>query len=85
VAKYKNVRSEERRALFRDVVKAINGNKTFSITATLNSEQYRKAFAGIAELSMYGACSANTWIMHRNRPSAAFDAVRLISSFALFY
>jgi hypothetical protein len=28
---------------------------------------------------------ANTWIMHRVRPGAAFDAVRLISYFALFY
>ena len=27
----------------------------------------------------------STWIMHRNRRRAAFDAVRLISSFALFY
>jgi hypothetical protein len=28
---------------------------------------------------------SDTWIMHRVRPRAAFDAVRLISYFALFY
>jgi hypothetical protein len=32
-----------------------------------------------------GAGQTGTWIMHRVRPGAAFDAVRLISYFALFY
>lgn len=57
--KLKNLRSEERRALFKDVTKVINNNKAFSIVSTLNSDQYRVDFADLSELSMYGACFAN--------------------------
>ena len=32
-----------------------------------------------------GAIDCTTWIMHGVRPRASFDAVRLISYFALFY
>ena len=53
--KLKDVRSEDRRALFIDLVRAVNENKTFSVASTLDSEQYLKIFAGVDRLSMYGA------------------------------
>ena len=57
--KFKDIRSEERRALFADVVKLINQHKSLSVAATLQSEEYRNIFSGISNLSMYGACFAN--------------------------
>lgn len=57
--KLKDFRSEERRALFTDAVKVINNNKGFSVVSTLNSNQYRAAFNGISDMSMYAACFAN--------------------------
>jgi len=51
----KDVRSERRRALFSDLVKVINDNKSCSVACSLDSEQYQKTFAGVDQLSMYGA------------------------------
>jgi hypothetical protein len=50
-----HLNSESRRALFEDVVRVINDNKTMSIASTLSSEDYHRAFDEITELSMYGA------------------------------
>ncbi len=36
-------------------------------------------------LWVFDVTNCDTWIMHGVRPRAAFDAVRLISYFALFY
>jgi len=57
--KLKDLRSEERRALFTDAVKVINETKGFSVVSTLNSDQYRTVFKGISSMSMYAACFAN--------------------------
>jgi hypothetical protein len=62
--KLKDVRSEERRALFADAVKIINDNKSFSVVSTLNSAMYRAAFDKISNLSMYGACFANLTMLN---------------------
>jgi hypothetical protein len=55
----KDVNYEGRRALFTDITRIINDNKTFSVASTLTSEQFREAFVGIDDLSMYGACFTN--------------------------
>jgi len=57
--KFKDLRSEERRALFTDISRIINDCKTFSIASVLSAEQYRIIFAGLSEFSMYGACFTN--------------------------
>lgn len=50
-----HLNSESRRALFEDVVRVINGNKTMSIASTLGSADYHRTFDGLTKLSMYGA------------------------------
>jgi hypothetical protein len=53
--KLRDVRSEDRRAFFTDLVKIINDNKTYSVASSLSCEKYKQAFDGLTELSMYGA------------------------------
>lgn len=65
--KYKDVRSEGRRALFSDIARVINDSKAssgFTTVATLDSAQYRDAFNGITEFSVYGACFNTIVMMH---------------------
>ena len=45
--------------LFTDVTRAINTHKLMSVTAVLDSDQYRRCFSGVTKLSMYGACFCN--------------------------
>ncbi len=52
----KDVTPAARGALFTDLVKVINDSKLSSVAATLTSEEYRKAFAGVSTFSMYGTC-----------------------------
>ncbi len=53
-------RSEERRALFTDLVNIINDNKHFSIAAALSTADYDKHFEGVFDkkkvMGVYGAC-----------------------------
>jgi Protein of unknown function (DUF3800) len=53
-----HLRSEARRALFVDVVKTINSNKSFSIAAWITSDEYRSVFDGVSSFSMYAAAFA---------------------------
>jgi hypothetical protein len=53
--RFGHLSSESRRALFEDVAKVINGNKFLSVASTLSSDNYRAAFGGLTDLSMYGA------------------------------
>jgi hypothetical protein len=46
----------ELRAPFGDLVHVVNEHKLYSVAATLSADQYRTAFDGVSELSMYGAC-----------------------------
>jgi hypothetical protein len=50
-----HLRSEERRALFTDIVPIINRNKVFSVASTLSAANYRKHFDDLTGVSMYGA------------------------------
>jgi hypothetical protein len=56
--RFKELSHDDRRALFADLVKAINDNKLMSIAATLTADQYRQHFKGVTRLSMYAAASA---------------------------
>jgi hypothetical protein len=53
--KLREVNSEDRRALFSDLVRVINDNKFYSVASTLSPDKYKQAFNGLTELSMYGA------------------------------
>jgi hypothetical protein len=56
---FKALTHGDRRALFSELVRAINEHKLVSFAATLTAEQYRQHFGGVTKLSMYAACFAN--------------------------
>jgi hypothetical protein len=62
--KLRDVRSEGRRALFSDLVRVINDNKTYSVASTLSSEKYKQAFNGLTDLSMYAASFTQVAMMN---------------------
>jgi len=59
--RFNDLTHDARRALFADLVEAINDNKLMSVAGTLTAAQYRQTFKGISKLSMYAACFCNVW------------------------
>ena len=57
--RFNDLTHDARRALFADLVEAINDNKLMSVAGTLTAAQYRQTFKGISKLSMYAACFCN--------------------------
>lgn len=56
---FRALNHDTRRALFTDLVSAINEHKLMSLGATLTADQYRRHFDGLTKFSMYGACFSN--------------------------
>jgi Protein of unknown function (DUF3800) len=61
--RFRDVTHDIRRALFGDLVSVITSNRLVTLAATLAADQYRRHFAGLTTLSMYGACFANLMML----------------------
>jgi hypothetical protein len=56
---FKALTHDARRALFTELVSAINQHKLMSLGATITAAQYRQHFDGLTKFSMYAACFSN--------------------------
>jgi hypothetical protein len=61
--RFKSLSHDQQRALFKDLVRAINSNKLITSAATLTADDFRAHFDGLTKLSMYAACFSNLMML----------------------